>query len=205
MAPEIINCDQNSPEWYEARRGIPTASSFSSILAKGQGKMRDTYMRKLAGEIISKKPASNYTNRQMERGHEMEDEARNYYDLMTNNNPELVGFIRNGRKGCSPDSLIGNNGLLEIKTQEAHLLIQTILKDQVPPEHKAQLQGQLWVSEREWVDLIVYWPGMPPFIKRVTRDVAYIANLKLEVERFLEDLDAMVAKVSQYQPRLSAA
>lgn len=203
MPVEIIECEQNSEEWYLARRGLPTASMFSAILANGRGgapsKTRHTYMTKLAGEIVSGQPMDNYTNHHMDRGHAMEDQARKAYAFMTDNDPKRVGFVKNGRAGCSPDSLIGDSGLLEIKSQAPHILIDTILKDRIPPEHMAQCQGQLWLTEREWLDFTAFWPDMPPFIKRMHRDAKYIATLKQEVARFNEELDEMVERIRAYK------
>ena len=102
MPAEIIVCEQNSPEWFEARRGIPTASMFATVMAKGKDKgpslTRATYMRKLAGEIITGEPMENYSNAHMERGHSMEGEARDFYAFLTSDPPEQVGFIRHLRK-----------------------------------------------------------------------------------------------------------
>ena len=205
MTLVILECEQRSDQWYEARRGIPTASEFKAILSKGKGsapsKTRLSYMRRLAGEIITGSPGETFESQAMIRGREMEDEARNFYIFMRDAEPQYVGFIRNERKGCSPDSLLGDDGMLEIKTQRADLLIETILKDEFPPEHKAQCQGQLWVAERQWLDLIVYWPGMPLFVKRVERDDEYIKALSAAVDAFNEDLDAMVAKVRHYKDK----
>lgn len=194
---ERFDMEQGTEEWFEVRRGIPTASEFSTVLAKGEGKTRRTYMLKLAGEIITGRPSEQITNAHMERGHEMEPEARSLYALQMDKDPELVGFLRNGRKGCSPDSLIGANGMLEIKTKLPHLLIDLLDRDRFPPEHVAQCQGALWVAEREWIDLAVYWPGLPLYVSRQFRDEAYIANLSYEVDRFNEDLDALVAKIKR--------
>src|SRR3569833_1490525 len=127
MTPEIITCEQNSPEWLRARMGIPTASAFGDVLAKGEGKTRRTYMLKLAGEIITGEPMESFSNAHTERGHALEEEARDLYIFQTGAELERVGIIRNGRAGCSPDSLIGEDGGLEIKTTLPHLLIETIL------------------------------------------------------------------------------
>ena len=187
--------EQGTPEWRQARAGIPTASAFKSLLAKGEGKMRKTYMHKLAGEIITGEPAENYSNGYMERGHALEGEARDLYAFTTDAEPAQVGFIRNGAKGCSPDSLIGSDGMLEIKTQAPHLLVETLLADKFPSEHVAQCQGALWVAEREWIDLVVYYPGMPVFIKRAFRDEEYIARLSEAVDQFNAELAEIVAAV----------
>jgi hypothetical protein len=201
---QIIDCEQNSPEWLRARAGLVTASAFKDVMAKGEGKTRRTYMLKLAGEIISGEPAESYSNVHTERGHAMEDDARNFYSLIKDVEPERVGFIVNGRKGCSPDSLIGDKGMLEVKTKLPHLLIEVLLKDEFPPEHKAQCQGALWVAEREWIDIAIYWPNMPLFVKRATRDEKYIANLSAEVDRFNADLDEVVRQVRGYGMKAAA-
>ena len=190
--------EQNSEQWRAIRAGLPTASCFSDILAKGQGKTRASYMRRLAAEIITGEPLESFTSAAMERGHLLEDEARNLFAFMNDVNPQRVGFIRNGRKGCSPDSLIGDNAMLEIKTQRGDLLIETIQKDEFPTCHVAQVQGQLWIAEREYCDLLVYWPGLPPFVKRQARDEAYITKLSQEVNRFTDELDELVERVRKY-------
>lgn len=201
---QIFDCDQNSPEWFDARKGLPTASRFSDVLAKGEGKTRRKYMLTLAGEILTGQPAESYSNGFIERGHTMEPEARRIYAFMYDAEPRQVGFIRNGAKGCSPDSLLGDDGLLEIKTQKADLLIDTLLKGSFPAEYVAQCQGALWVSERDWLDIAVYWPGLPLFVRRATRDEAYIANLSAEVDRFNDELAALVEKVRRYgEPQAS--
>lgn len=194
--------EQGTPDWFRARMGIPTASEFSTLMAKGrdggESKTRKTYMLKLAGEIITGEPMENYTNAHMERGKIMEAEARDFYAFTADSEPQRVGFIKNDFKGCSPDSLIGTNGMLEIKTALPHILGELILKDDFPPEHKAQCQGALWVAEREWIDLIVYWPGMPRFVKRAHRDDAYIATLARAVEAFNVELAMTVNKLRSY-------
>lgn len=201
---EIIDCEQNSEEWLRARMGIPTASAFSDVLAKGEGKTRRTYMLKLAGEIITGEPMEAFTNGHTERGHAMEDEARDLYTFQTGASLQRVGFVRNGAVGCSPDSLIGEDGGLEIKTKLPHLLIDVILKDKCPPEHVAQIQGSLWVTGRQWWDIVIYWPGIPLFVKRVTRDETYIKTLADEVERFNADLAAVVAQIQQLGAKVAA-
>jgi hypothetical protein len=201
---QIFDVEQNSPEWLRARMGIPTASQFSTVLAKGEGKTRRTYMLKLAGEIITGEPMESFSNEHTERGHAMEDEARDLYAFQTGAELRRVGFIRNGRAGCSPDSLIGEDGGLEIKTKLPHLLIDLMLKDEFPSEHKAQVQGTLWLTKREWWDLPVYYRGMPLFTKRATRDEVYIQRLATEVDRFNDELDAVVAEIRRRGEALAA-
>ena len=112
---QIIDCTQNSPEWLQARAGIATASQFATIIASGKtagspSVGRRTYMLKLAGEIITGEPMESFSNEHTERGHAMEDQARDLYAFQTGYQLERVGFIRDGRKGASPDSLIGEDG-----------------------------------------------------------------------------------------------
>ena len=199
---DVLECDQNSEEWHRARMGIPTASMFATVMAKGRSggdsKTRKTYLHKLAGEILTGQPMESYGNAHMERGHELEQEASDAYAFIKEAQPERVGFIRNGRAGASPDRLVGADGLLEIKTKLPHLMVETILRDDMPPEHRAQCQGQLWIAEREWIDLACYWPGMPLFIHRAYRDDAFIAELSEAVDAFNAELDQVVAKVRAY-------
>jgi hypothetical protein len=204
MTITLFDCEQNSPEWYAARLGIPTASAFATVMASGKdggaSVTRKAYMMKLAGEIITGEPMESYENAHMERGKIMEDEARSFYSLIRNVDVARVGFIRNGDTGCSPDGLIGKSGMSEIKTKIPNQLITCILRDDFPPEHRAQCQGSLWVAEREWIDFIAYWPKMPPFIIRAGRDEGYIKTIKSEVARFNDELAELVTKIRNYRP-----
>jgi hypothetical protein len=204
VTPQIIKCAQNSEEWLRARMGIPTSSQFSAILAKGEGKTRRTYMLKLAGEIITGRPMESFSNEHTERGHEFEPEARDLYVFQTGAALERVGFIRSEAAGCSPDSLIGDDGGLEIKTKLPHLLIDVILKDEFPAEHKAQVQGTLWVTKRQWWDIAIYWPGIPLFVKRCHRDEAYIQKLATEIDRFNAELGDVVSQIRARGERVAA-
>lgn len=201
MAVEVFNCEQGSPEWVACRLGIPTASEFDSILANGKGgqpsKTRRTYMLKLIGERLTGEQMWSYNNEHMERGKIMEDEARDWYAFASDAEPQRVGFIRNGYKGCSPDSLVGDNGMLEIKTKLAHLQADVLLSKELPSEHRAQVQGQLWVAEREWCDFVSYWPKMPPFRIRVYRDEEYIKHLAKMVDIFSNEMDTLIAAIRE--------
>ncbi len=202
MTVEIFDCEQRSPEWWKCRSGIPTASQFANVLAKGRGggdsETRRTYLLKLAGERLTGEPMDSCSNHHMERGQAMEKEARNAYAFMHDADPTPVGFIRNDHAGASPDALMGDNGLLEIKTAMPHLLINQLLKGGFPPEHWAQTQGQLWVSERDWCDFVIYWPGLPLLVARTHRNENYIAELTAEVIRFNIELEIIVDKIQQY-------
>lgn len=195
----IHDCEQGTEAWYRARLGLPTASEFSTVMASGRGggdsKTRRTYMLKLAGEIITGEPMESFSNAHMDRGKEMEAEAREQYAFDNDVEPLQVGFVTNGRRGCSPDSLIGASGGLEIKTKLPHLFIEALLRGDAPPEHRAQTQGQLLVLEREWIDLKIYWPRMPRLVHRTYRDEAYIKGMGAAIDEFNHELDEMVARV----------
>lgn len=191
---EIFNCEQNSPQWFACRLGIPTASRFSDVLAKGQGITRKKYLLTLASEVITGEQGESYSNPYMERGHAMEDGARDLYAMMRDADPQQVGFMRRGRAGASPDSLLGDDGLLEIKTKAGHLQLDVLEQDRLPPEHAAQVQGQLWISGRSYCDFVSYWPRLPMFIKRVERDEKYIATLAQAVTDFIGELDMYIHK-----------
>lgn len=190
--------EQGSEAWHLARLGIPTASKFATVMAKGEGKTRSEYLRKLAGEILTGEPMESYSNGHMERGKSMEDEARQTYAFINDVEPRQVGFIRNGDRGASPDSLLGDAGGLEIKTALPHIQIERLLLNRLPPEHKAQVQGSMWVSEREWWDFVSYWPRLPQLTVRVTRDEEFIRQLASEVERFNDELALTVERIRHY-------
>lgn len=202
MGLVIFDCEQNSPEWYAARLGIPTASEFSTVMAVGPkgGKSagRVAYLNKLAGEILTGDPMATYTNSDMERGKEQEGEARDLYTFTATEGLQRVGFVRNGNSGCSPDSLVGAHGGLEIKSAAAHIQIERLLKDELPSEHKAQVHGSMWVCDRAWWDFMSYCPKLPPFIKRVYRDEDYIAKIAREVDLFNIELQQTVEFIRKY-------
>lgn len=209
MTMQIVNCEQGTPDWYAARMGIVTASEFKTIIGVKKDARekvtRDTYMRKLAGERLTGEPMYSYVNGDMERGKAQEDEARNMYAFMTDTEPLRVGFIKNYDAGCSPDSLIGTTGGLEIKSAQAHIQIERLLRSELPPEHKAQVQGNLWLAERDYWDFVSFCPKLPLFVRRVPRDEGYIANLAGAVKAFNEELDALVASIRGWHPEEVAA
>jgi len=192
---QIINVKQGTDEWFQARAGIPTASSFKLVMAKGQGKTRKTYMLKLAGEILTGEPQEQFTNVHTERGNELEPEVLELYQIQTGNDVKECGFIKTTSAGYSPDGLIDDNGLIEIKTRLPHLQIELLLADKVPSEHIAQIQGGLWVSGRDWCDFVSYCPGLPMFIKRVYRDEDKISDISTAIDKFNAELNVIVEKI----------
>lgn len=190
--------EQGSAAWHDVRKGIPTASVFKVLMVKNDTKAgRTTLLYKLAGERITGEPAENFSNEAMERGKAMEDEIRQHYAFVRDCEPRQVAFVRNGKCGASPDSLIGEDGMMEAKSTAPHLLIPMLLKgpDYFPPEHFAQCQGNLMVAERQWIDLIVYWPKMKPLIVRAQRDEHYITELRNAVDVFDLELRRLVEKL----------
>lgn len=198
MMQVFTDLEQGSPEWFAARAGIPTASKFATVMAKGEGKTRSDYMRRLAGEILTGEPQEQFSNTHTDRGNAMEDEARETYAFINDAEVQRVGFIRNGNKGASPDSLVGADGGLEIKTALPHIQIDRLERDRLPPEHKAQVFGNIWLAEREWWDFVSYWPRLPVLTVRVYRDEEYIKALSDEIDRFNDELAALVERIRNY-------
>lgn len=205
MPLEIFDCEQGSESWFECRKGLPTASNFSTVMAKGEGKTRGKYLRKLAAEIITGVPGESFSNFHTERGKAMEAEARQTYAFINSVELVQVGFIRNGNKGASPDSLISANGGLEIKTALPDIQIDRLECNRLPPEHRAQVQGNLWLSEREYWDFVSYWPKLPILTVRVYRDEEYIRDMSAEVDRFNEELAELVERIRRYGQPVSEA
>lgn len=191
---------QGEDEWFALRCGKITASEFGTVMASGRGggesKTRRDYMLRLIGERLTGKIAGDkHSNAHMERGKAMEPEARQLYQLTTGMEVAECGFISRGDIGYSPDGIVSDEGLLEIKTKLPHLHLDVLLKNEVPPEHVPQCQGGLWVTEREWIDFVSYWPGLPIFIKRLYRDESKIAEIADAVKTFSRDLLKLQARI----------
>ena len=207
----MIDLVQCTPEWFLARCGIPTGSMFSAVLAKGEGKTRKAYMVKLAAERLTGKPGESFSNAHTERGTEQEPFARLSYEALTGNAVQEVGFIRHPvlSAGSSPDGLIDHDGGVEIKSVIPTVQIETVMKGGYPSGHKAQIQGNLWITGRAWWDFVSYSPDMPDgldtYIFRVERDEGYIKELEREVVRFLDELDAMMMNLAGLEPVRVAA
>jgi hypothetical protein len=193
---EVFDCQQGTQEWFAARLGIPTASMFDAVMARGAkggaSKTRRTYQMKLVGELLTGQLTDNFNNVHMDRGKEMESAARSAYALTADQWVDQIGFLRRGRAGCSPDGLVDGKGMLEIKTKLPHLQLEVLLANELPNEHKAQCQGQLWIAGRQWLDFVSYWPDLPLLIVRVERDEEYIDNLRKEIDTFLAEMDELV-------------
>jgi hypothetical protein len=193
--------EQNTDEWYELRRGKVTGSKFATVLAHGKGGkgdpsvMRRKYMLTLISDRIGGAPSDSYSNRQMERGKEMEAEALTLYHAL-HAEPTRVGFVeRNDDIGCSPDAFVGENGMVQVKTAQPDIQLERVLKPELPAEHICQVQGELWVCEREWSDFVSYWPGLPLMVVRVYRDEVKIKSIELGCEMFLNEMHELMARL----------
>jgi putative phage-type endonuclease len=200
----VIDCIQGSDEWYEARLGKVTGSCFSKVLAKGQGKTRNSYMIQIAAERLTGLPQEAYSNEVMARGTLVEPQAREAYEAFYGVSVEQVGFCElDDNVGVSPDGLVGKAGSIEIKCPNTTTHIDTILRDRVPPQYTAQIQGLLWITDRKWCDFISFDPRMRSnriWVKRVERDQGYIDNLKREIIGFILELNDLIEKINGNVP-----
>lgn len=206
---QILNHEQGSDAWMEARLGIVTMSQLQCLLVKGKdasgfGVEALGYMHQLIGERITGEQEGAFGgNRHTSRGHDMEIIARELYEERTGNSVDEVGIILKDvlrssdvySAGYSPDGLVGREGAVEIKSKLPKFQVEVILSGEIPKEHVAQCQGGLWISEREWIDFISYWPGMPLFIKRAYRDEKMIRTIAERVAAFYEELDSRMNQV----------
>lgn len=193
---------QGSNEWYFARSGIPTASAFDSIITpKGKpSSSQERYMLELLAERIMGKPTHDHMSFWMKRGSEQEAHALNYYRFQREVETEEAGFFTDDseRWGASPDQLVGDSGLLEIKCPGEWKHVGALLdRGRVYEEHKIQCQGQLWVTGREWVDVLSYHPEMPMALIRVERDEPFIDALAEQVQTFSMELERVSAELTE--------
>lgn len=196
----IVDVVQGTPEWNSARTGIPTASSFDKIITtKGEAsKQAQKYMYQLAAERITGVKEDTYQNGPMARGVEMEAEARAMYELLTGNEVKIVGVCFPDEKklyGCSPDGLVGDDGAVEIKCPTSAVHVSYLLEGGLPSEYFQQVQGQLFVTGRKYVDFFSFYPGLKPHMVRVERDEKFIKSLTIELEVFCKKLDIITEKI----------
>jgi len=195
----IHDLEQGSQGWFNIRLGLPTASNFNRIVtSKGDlSNSNLSYMYELIAEHLIKEKEDFAKNHYMERGNELEDNARAMYSLMTDNEVEEVGIITNDEitVGASPDGLIGDNGGLEIKCPKSSTLVKYLLKGELPTEYKLQVMGNLWLSEREWWDFFAYHPKIKPFYLRVYRDEEFIKKMSKKIIEFTKKLQENLKKI----------
>lgn len=192
---KVYHVAQGSPEWAALRLGIPTASEFAKIVTP-TGKLSEQsrkYAHLLVAERLLGRPLVALDELEwIARGKELEPEAARLYEFDREMDTEPVGFITtdSGLIGASPDRLVGEAGLLEIKVPAPQTHVGYVLEG-FAKLYKPQVQGQLYVTGREWTDWMSYHPELPPIIERVYRDEAYIALLAEALECFCDTLDKM--------------
>lgn len=193
----IVDCVQGSPEWFAVRCGIPTASCFDQLITtKGlPSDSRKKYMYKLAGEFITGKPEEVYQNTAMVRGTEMEPEARSLYEVVHDVKVEKVGFCLADGYGASPDGLVGDKGMVQIKCPTMAVHVGYLLENKLPTVYFQQVQGEMFVAEREWSDFVSYYPAIKPLIVRVNRDEKFISALRTELTKFIEELKETIKQI----------
>ena len=205
MSTELL--EQGSPEWLAARLGRATASRFSDVLAtikSGESSQRRNYRAELVLERLTGETAESFSSSAMAWGNDTEDLARVAYTLRTGQDVETVGFFQHESlmAGASPDGFVGTDGAIEIKCKIPANHIETLKLNAMPAKHLAQVQGQLWITGRQWCDFVSFDPRFPAnaqiFIQRIERDEQYIHKLMLEVTLFLDEVDEEVTFIKGY-------
>jgi len=187
----LVEVEQRSDEWQKLRCGVATASCFDKIITPATGKASASavaYRRELLAEWLTGQPVSIKESGWMQRGTEMEPEARAFYEFEADAEVVETGitFLDERRLiGCSPDGLVGDDGLVEIKCPAPHTHVGYLIDAKLPTAYIPQVQGALWVTGRRWCDFISYHPEMEPLIVRVKRDEGYIAKMAMLIEAFV--------------------
>jgi putative phage-type endonuclease len=197
--------DQGSEEWFTIRIGKVTASRVADVLAKtksGYSASRDNYMAQLVCERLTGQKAEGFTNAAMQHGTETEPLARAAYEALKDVLVDEVGFVPHPSiqmAGASPDGLVGDDGLLEIKCPNTATHIDTLLSETVPTKYYTQMQFQLACTGREWCDFVSFDNRLPQelqlFVKRVPRDDTYIKLMEAEIVQFIAELDDKINKL----------
>lgn len=197
----IHDFEQNSPEWYDARCGVITASTFGSVLTPAKMELSSQSKGieyKTIAELITGQPAEEFCgNYHVDRGKELEPDAVSLYELIRDCSTEIIGFVTNDDKtiGCSPDRLIGDKGLLEIKCPAPHTHLKYFFEGGIDTEYKPQIQGQLMITNRDWCDIMSYHPEMQPVIKRVKRDEEYILKLAAALDQLWININEKMERI----------
>lgn len=198
---------QRTDEWFAARLGKATASRIADIVARtksGYSASRANYSAQLVAERLTGTVAESFSSAAMAWGTEKEPEARAAYEWETDATVTEVSFIDHPRiamTGASPDGLVGDDGLVEIKCPNVATHIETLLGGTVPAKYVTQMQWQMACTGRRWCDFVSYDPRLPDemrlFVQRVERDDARISELEKEVETFLAEVDDTVRRLRE--------
>jgi putative phage-type endonuclease len=199
--------EQGSPEWFAQRLGKVTASRVADVIAKtksGYSTSRDNYMAQLVCERLTGIVAESFSNSAMAWGTETEPLARAAYETYLDVLVDEVAMINHPtieQAGASPDGLVGEVGQLEIKCPNTATHIETLLSQTVPGKYNTQMQWQMACTGREWCDFASFDPRLPKelqlFVKRVSRDNAYITMLEKEVIEFIIELESKIKKLNE--------
>lgn len=199
---------QGSEEWLAARAGLVTASRFKDVLAKGRnGKpsaTRQSYLMEIVTERLTGLPVPSYTNNAMQWGHDQESAARAAYECesgMLVDEVALVLYDGFDGAGASPDGLVGDYGGIEIKCPFNSVHHVETLRGGMPNQHIAQIQGCMWVTDRQWWDYISYDPRMPErlqlYVQRIERDREYVDKLREAIAAFVTEAHIAVMELNK--------
>jgi putative phage-type endonuclease len=196
------NVAQGTDEWKAIRLGHVTASCISDVMGKGVG--RHKYMVRLLAERLIGEAGESFTNAAMQWGVDQEQFAAIAYEAKTNVLTDKTGFWLHPDipwVGVSPDRLVGDDGLVEIKCPNTTTHLDYLFDAKVPAEYVKQIQMQLWVTRRAWCDFVSFDPRLPPrnqlLIVRVERDHKLIAQMQDEVSKFLTELDDLINQLKR--------
>jgi len=205
-----IDAPQGSAEWFEARLGALTASRIGDAVRQpkrvntGELQSRTDLKIELAVERITKKPAEKFVSEWMTRGTEMEPLARAAYELRKSVEVQQVGFVFHPHiqfAGCSPDGLIGEDGLVELKVPKPNTHAEYLLGEVVPDAYIPQMMWQMACTGRKWNDFVSYCPDFPDpldvFICRLPRDDQRIAEMEAEAQKFLREVEAIETQLKE--------
>ena len=193
----MLQVQQGGADWQEARLGKVTASRVHAVLFDGRG--AETYAREVVTERLTAERANSFQTAAMQWGLNLEADARRLYERMRVTRVDLVGFIDHPSiqwSGCSPDGLVSNCGLIEIKCPQPQTHLRFLQSQKIQPRYLSQMQWQLACTGRDWVDFLSYDPRAEKADRlamvRVHRDEAYISRLERAVIRFLENVEKQV-------------
>jgi len=189
--------NQGSPEWFEIRVGKVTASHAQAIGNNGKG--LDTYLLEVVSEMFSSAQKDQYSNEHIERGNELEPLARSMYELQENVEVEEIGFAEyNDFVGCSPDGLVGDDGMIEIKCPDDKTYFNLLMNENIDSSYIWQCQMNLLILEKKWCDLIFYNPNFEKSMKifRLKPDKEMFSRLK---EGFAKAEKEIIRMISKYK------
>ena len=191
----FLDINQNSKEWFELRRGKFTASTFGNLFMSPSTKGYKNSIYKVVFERLTNESPENISTPYMERGKELESEAREAYENKTFRKVTNGGFYCNKWAGASPDGHVGKDGLIEIKCPKYSTFIEYLLKKQLPKEYFYQVHFQMFCSDRKWVDFIAYHPALPLQIIRVLRDDKIITDIEIKLNNVILETKIILEKL----------